>query len=136
MELLTTEILKKTALETGIPLWIVEEVVNFQFKDAWEHAKTNTSVEIAGFGTFKVSPQKLRQRIEMVKEKILTCEVELRKETLSEKRREAVIDSLGSLERQLQYIEDKLKQYEDRLQRDPGGGMEFSLCAGECREGS
>lgn len=67
-------LITKTAIKTLKPEYIVEKVVNFQFKDAVSAMKTHNEVEISGFGKFYISQSKLRKRIKNSEDIISTLE--------------------------------------------------------------
>jgi nucleoid DNA-binding protein len=63
-EKLKNQLLKITAERTGMPLAIVEKIIEFQFKDLSQEMQAgNCEVEIANFGKFKVSTIKAGKRI-------------------------------------------------------------------------
>jgi hypothetical protein len=80
------QIVTKTAIDTGYPEELVDQVVMWVSKDANEHMRTCKSVEISGFGTFKVSPYRVRSRVELMDKTLRVLET-----TPNEKKRQSAL---------------------------------------------
>lgn len=102
-ERLIRQIVKDTKIDTQI----VEKVISFVGKKTHEALRLYNSVELSGFGTFKVSPSKLKRRKRNLTLKIQDIENLLSDETISDKLRESRTLRLKEYKRQLLMINQR-----------------------------
>jgi nucleoid DNA-binding protein len=58
-------LINKTAARANKSTTEVDNVISFVFKDAWKAFRTANSVEISGFGVYKVSLKKLKKDLQL-----------------------------------------------------------------------
>ena len=104
----------KTATKTLTSTQVVEKVMNFHFKDLIRAFSTYSSVEISGFGTFKISQSKLRLKLkdkESFKAYLLGKPNE--KYNRSE---EHLANQIAQLDKDINYLRARLTEHESKFQ--------------------
>lgn len=98
----------RTATSCLVDEVIVEQIVNFQAKDASNAVKVYNEVEFVGFGKFLLREYKVKKRISNLEKGIQNSEAQLEVAT-SEVRIKYLKAKIEGMIKQLQYLKSKLK---------------------------
>lgn len=117
-------LLEKTADDLEQPLGVVEDIMRWMFKDAIKAFKAYEQVEISGWGTFLMSPAKIKRRI--VKLERIKGLLEAKLPT------EDVLRKIESVSNNLQYYYSKTNEIEQKnIQADSGRIQKLVAASGE-----
>jgi hypothetical protein len=99
----------KAAIKLLKPEYIVDRVVNFQFKDAAAYTKVENEVEISGFGKFLASPPKMRKKLKFMEKALIKTDEELATpELIPPERLKYLTARRAETEKAIQFLKGKL----------------------------
>lgn len=101
-------LVRKLAPKLLVSEKIVDAVVAHQFSEANAAMHTNNSIEISGFGKFIFNTKKAQKKMDNFLAKKASLEELLKDETLSEARRQTVVNKLNSLNLGIEILKPKL----------------------------
>jgi len=101
-------LVRKLAPKLLVSEKIVDAVVAHQFSEANAAMHTNNSIEISGFGKFIFNTKKAQKKMDNFLAKKASLEELLKDNTLSEARRQTVVNKLNSLNLGIEILKPKI----------------------------
>lgn len=105
---LKDKLIQKIAKENNLHVDTVEKVISFAGRKTHQAFKSNNSVELSGFGTFKISLPKIRRKIKGLEKLIQDTENSLLQEDLDSKTRERREDKLNTHKTKLEILKERM----------------------------
>jgi nucleoid DNA-binding protein len=100
-------LINKTAARTNKSTKDVDNIISFVFRDAWKAFRTAKSVEISGFGVYKVSVKKLKKDLQVKERRLRALKVQYEK-----KPKEITKTFIDNLEGLIADAKTKLNEFE------------------------
>lgn len=109
-------LITRTAIKTLVDEDVVERIISFEFKDVREMVHVHQEIELTGFGLFKVSGRKLKNKILKIQNSIAAWEKrkEEMTEDISAERKKHWDAYLQKNRELLEFLKQKEKEYEDK----------------------
>lgn len=113
------EIIEKLHRDLGLPINTIRAVIDNQFKTAMQAIKTETSIEITGFGRFTLIEARVNKRKQKYLEKVAEYDAFLLSNDHSEHAKNTVLEKKIALERSINDLNHKQNVF--KIKRDSRG---------------